>query len=167
MSKLHHVAYRCSDARETTEFYSELLGFPLVMSLVQEDVPSIKKSEPHIHIFFRMSDGSFVAFFDTLGDTPPLGSLEGDWAQHLAIDMEDQASVEPILSRLEAAGVEVVGPVNHGICNSYYFRDPSGHRLEIAVPTEDADRIFEEEQSEADDILDQWMARKEASRASS
>ena len=37
--------------------------------------------------------------------------------------------------RIESHGVEVLGPVDHGICKSIYFFDPNGHRLELAVDT--------------------------------
>ena len=40
--------------------------------------------------------------------------------------------------RLQADGVEVVGPNDHTLFKSIYFRDPSGpsgHRLELAVNT--------------------------------
>ena len=38
-------------------------------------------------------------------------------------------------ARLEADGIEVVGPTDHTIFKSIYFFDPSGHRLELAADT--------------------------------
>ena len=35
-------------------------------------------------------------------------------------------------ARLEAAGLDVLGPVDHGLFDSIYFFDPNGHRLELA-----------------------------------
>ena len=37
--------------------------------------------------------------------------------------------------RLQADGVEVVGPNDPTLFKSIYLRDPSGHRLELAVNT--------------------------------
>ena len=37
--------------------------------------------------------------------------------------------------KLENDGIEVVGPTNHHIFQSIYFRDPDGHRLELAYDT--------------------------------
>jgi hypothetical protein len=37
--------------------------------------------------------------------------------------------------RLVAAGIDVIGPVNHTIFKSIYFFDPNGHRLELACNT--------------------------------
>ena len=38
-------------------------------------------------------------------------------------------------ARLEADGIDVVGPTDHTIFKSIYFFDPSGHRLELAANT--------------------------------
>lgn len=42
--------------------------------------------------------------------------------------------------RLQADGVEVVGPNDPTLFKSIYFRDPSGHRLELAVNTSTPER---------------------------
>ena len=46
VQKLNHVAYRCRDARETAEFYTEVLGLPLRHTIVQDYVPSTKANDP-------------------------------------------------------------------------------------------------------------------------
>ena len=43
--------------------------------------------------------------------------------------------------RLQDMGVEVLGPADHRICQSIYFHDPSGHRLELAFPTDTAEVV--------------------------
>ena len=64
---LHHFAWRCRDCEETRAFYEELLGLPLVHVIRADVVPSTGEHCPYVHIFFRMADGSHLAFFD-LGD---------------------------------------------------------------------------------------------------
>jgi catechol 2,3-dioxygenase-like lactoylglutathione lyase family enzyme len=64
---LHHYAYRCRDAEETRHFYEDILGLPLWHIIQSDYVPSTGEYCPYTHIFFRMSDGACVAFFD-LGD---------------------------------------------------------------------------------------------------
>ena len=64
VQKLNHFAWRCRDAEETRHFYEDILGLPLVHVIRQDRVPSTQDYCPHAHIFFRMTDGSCIAFFD-------------------------------------------------------------------------------------------------------
>ena len=50
---------------------------------------------------------------------------------HLAREVADEAELLAAKLRLEAAGVEVVGPTDHHIIKSIYFFDPIGVRLEL------------------------------------
>lgn len=159
LKKLHHVAYRCNDAQETVDFYTNVLGLKLAMGITAETVPSIQKYEPHIHIFFEMEDGSFIAFFDTASDEPE--SLD-DWAQHLALEISPD-SIEDLVGRLKSNAVDYIGPVDHGICDSYYFHDPSGHRLEAAVRKDDP-AMWEESAKDAHRLLNEWNDRKATQR---
>ena len=43
--------------------------------------------------------------------------------------------------RLQADGVEVVGPTDHTLFKSICLRDPSGHRLELALNTGTPERV--------------------------
>jgi catechol 2,3-dioxygenase-like lactoylglutathione lyase family enzyme len=135
---LHHFAYRCRDAEETRAFYEDLLGLPLIHVIASERAPSTGEHCPYCHVFFRMRDGSCLAFFD-LGDGRP---AEPDpqtpaWANHLALELADEAELLSAKARLEAAGVEVVGPTDHHIIKSIYFFDPNGVRLELTCRTAD------------------------------
>jgi catechol 2,3-dioxygenase-like lactoylglutathione lyase family enzyme len=161
--RLHHVAYRCLDAEQTRAFYTDLLGLKFAAALVQDYVPSIAREEPHNHIFFEMADGSFIAFFDILHDTGPAGPLSPDWAQHLALEMESHREAEALSARLRAAGVKVIGPVSHGMCDSWYFYDPNGHRLEMAVRT-DSTEMWQGFAQVAPVQMDKWSALKADAR---
>lgn len=161
MKKLHHVAYRCADAAETVDFYTNIIGMPFAAAIVQEAVPSIGLAEPHTHIFFEMDDGSHLAFFEILGDTLPRTPVEKDWAQHLAMEVESDERAEQIAQRLKDRGVDVVGPVIHGgLAHSWYFYDPSGHRMEMAVRTPTEGGIFAEMRASAYADLARWQERK-------
>ena len=67
---LHHVAYRCKDARQTVDFYTTVLGLEYTMAVAEDRVPSTLEKNPYFHLFFRMDDGSFIAFFE-LPESPP------------------------------------------------------------------------------------------------
>lgn len=133
---LHHFAYRCRDAEETRAFYEDLLGLPLAHVITADHVPSTGEYCPYCHIFFQMTDGSYVAFFD-LGDgtaTVPDPETPG-WVNHLALEVESEEKLLDAKARLEAAGVEVLGPTDHHIIKSIYFFDPNGIRLELTCQT--------------------------------
>ncbi|WP_338073425.1 hypothetical protein [Halioglobus japonicus] len=64
---------------------------------------------------------------------------------------------------MEAEGLEVIGPTNHGIFQSIYFRDPNGHRLELVANT-----CTDEEMAElnrvAPAMLEEWSQTRKAPR---
>jgi catechol 2,3-dioxygenase-like lactoylglutathione lyase family enzyme len=134
IKQLHHVAYRCRDAKETADFYTRVVGLDYAMALSEDRVPSTGEAHPYMHVFFRMDDGSYVAFFELPG-SPQMGRDPNTpaWVQHLALRVSDEAALLRAKQRIESHGVEVLGPVDHGICRSIYFFDPNGHRLELTV----------------------------------
>ena len=136
IKSLHHVAYRCKDAKQTVDFYTKVLGLEYAMALAEDRVPSTGEHSPYMHIFFRMHDGSYVAFFE-IPESPPMGRDENTplWVQHLALRVPDMKTLLAYKKKLQKLGLEVVGPTDHTICKSIYFFDPNGHRLELAVDT--------------------------------
>ncbi len=135
VQRLNHVAYRCRDAQETTEFYADVLGLRLAHTIVQDRVPSTQELAPHAHIFFELGDGSWVAFFDVSTEPHVAQETNPDWAQHLALEVDSLEILAEKQAALEAHGIDVLGPVDHGFIQSIYFYDPNGHRLELAART--------------------------------
>lgn len=139
---LHHVAYRCKDARETVDFYTKVLGLEYTMAVAEDRVPSTQEKNPYFHLFFRMDDGSFIAFFE-LPESPPMGRdpATPPWVQHLALRVADEETLLKCKRHIESCGVEVLGPIDHTICKSIYFFDPNGHRLELTWSTATAEMV--------------------------
>ena len=162
ISGLHHAAYRCKDAKKTVEFYRDLLDLDFNIAVAENVVPSTGEWSPHIHIFLQMADGSFVAFFELPEDKG--GILDDEtpkWVQHLALKVPDMPTLLAYKARLEAAGVDVLGPTDHTICQSIYFFDPSGHRLELTIDTTSAE-LGEKLRASAGDTLEVWSKTKRA-----
>lgn len=160
--RLHHVAYRCLNAAETVDFYTNVIGLKFAHAIAQDRVPSTQEFSPHLHIFFEMQDGSYLAFFELAAAPPPLRDPNTpDWVQHLALEVADQAALLAGKHRLQARGVDVVGPTDHGFCKSIYFFDPSGHRMEMTVRTEQPGALDRYE-AEAPGILARWEKRRRA-----
>ena len=64
IKKIHHVAYRCNDAKETVTFYQDVLDMDLVLAIAEDQVPSTKEPDPYIHIFLDAGQGNVLAFFE-------------------------------------------------------------------------------------------------------
>jgi len=159
---LHHVAYRCRDAKETTEFYRDVMGLDLDIALAENRVPSTGEWSPHIHIFFRMGDGSFLAFFE-VPESPDMGLDPNtpEWVQHLALKVAGMAELEEVKARAVARGVKVVGPTDHKICQSIYFFDPNGHRMEVTIDTATPE-MAAALNARAEAVLEEWSRTKRA-----
>src|SRR5258708_2430444 len=117
LKKLHHVAYRCADAQKTVDFYTRMLGLKFAHALSNDRVPSTQAWSPHLHIFFEMEDGSYIAFFEV--PCSPAAQKDPntpDWVQHLALEVESEQILLDTKKKLEAAGVKVVGVTDHEFC---------------------------------------------------
>ena len=159
---LHHYAYRCRDCEETRAFYEGVLGLPLVHVIRADVVPSTGERCPYVHVFFRMADGSHLAFFD-LGDNVAAEPSPNTpaWVNHIALRVDSVAALRAAKARLQAAGVEVLGITDHDIIESIYFFDPNGIRLELTVPTASAETTARHAQ-EAHAAVEAWTREKRA-----
>ena len=160
--KIHHVAYRCKDAKETVEWYVKHLKMDFVLAIAEDEVPSTKAADPYMHVFLDAGNGNILAFFE-LPTCAPMGRDENTpaWVQHIAFKVESVEKLEEVKTRLQAAGIDVVGPTNHTIFKSIYFFDPNGHRLELAadVGTPEMYRKLDEVKW---DMLNEWAETRRA-----
>ncbi|MBX9428872.1 VOC family protein [Ralstonia pseudosolanacearum] len=166
LKKLHHVEYRCRDAAETVDFYTNGIGLKFAAALINH-ASSTGIQAANNNVFFEMEDGSYICFFEILGSKEPLVPVAFDWAQHLALEVRDEARAEAICARLRARGVDVVGPVHHGaLGSSWHFYDPSGHRMELIVkPEVPATAIWDNFSASAYDDLAKWVEMKKGAGA--
>ena len=136
VQRLHHVAYRCLDAKQTVEWYKKHLDMDFVLAIAEDQVPSTGAPDPYMHIFLDMGQGNVLAFFE-LPNSPTMGRDENTpkWVQHLAMKVDSVDTLLKAKAKLEASGIEVIGPTDHTIFKSIYFFDPNGHRLELAADT--------------------------------
>lgn len=159
---MYHFAFPCRDAEETRHFYEDILGLPLVNSMVCERVPSTGEEQPYVHFFHELENGSYLAFFDLGGEDMPAPSPNTpEWVQHFAIETASIENVEAMRLRLAEHGVETTPLVDHEFVKSIYFFDPNGLRLEITTRTEEPG-FLEESARTARGALDGWTARKRA-----
>ena len=163
--QLHHYAYRARDAEETRQFYEDILGLPLYHIIQSDYVPSTGEYCPYTHFFFRLQDGSFIAFFDLGDDEAALPSPNTPkWVNHISFRVDSIAALEAMKARLEAHGVEVLGITDHHIFHSIYFFDPNGIRLELTAQLADEFQMLQESRT-AHARLAEWTARKQQWRS--
>ena len=155
---VNHLALVCRDMAETQDFYTRILGMPLVKTVALPDGGQ--------HFFFDCGGSNLLAFFwweDAPAAAPGIASVADFPSKprsavgsmnHVAFTV-DEDELAPALERLKAAGVPVLPQVvNHddsemGVARdlhpgvfvrSVYFRDPNGIMLEFAALTRKLDR---------------------------
>ena len=137
---LHHVGLATHDMESTLAFYEEVLGFPAVVCemIEPEGGGAIR------HAFIDVGNGELLAFMeanDVSGVAPDFdtginrGLGTGSGMYHFAFKASDPAELEALRCDLEAKGVPVRGIVDHGWCQSIYFRDPNFVQLEFCCLT--------------------------------
>jgi catechol 2,3-dioxygenase-like lactoylglutathione lyase family enzyme len=109
IKKVHHVAYRCVDAKQTVEWYEKYLGMQFILAIAEDEVPSTKEPDPYMHIFLDAGQGSVLAFFEL----PTRPAMERDpntpvWVQHLALEVDSVDTLLATKARLQADGIDVV-----------------------------------------------------------
>jgi glyoxylase I family protein len=165
VQQLHHYAYRARDAEETRSFYEDVLGLPMYHIIQSDVVPSTGEFCPYTHFFFRLQDGSFIAFFDLGDDIAAEPSPNTPkWVNHISFRVNTVQDLIDTKARLEAAGVDVLGVTDHHIFKSIYFFDPNGIRLELTAQLADEFQMLQESKT-AHARLNDWTARKNAWRA--
>ncbi|MHA3791196.1 VOC family protein [Sphingomonas sp. YL-JM2C] len=160
---LNHAAWVTHDVEKTADFYTRIMGMALASTVYDDSVPSTGDAFPYFHIFFRMQDGSTIAFFEAPGlpERPEPSHPAYDIFDHIALEARDRSEVDQWHAWLVSNGVDVIGPTDHkGLIYSIYFHDPNGLRLEITTPL-DAEWNRHSERAAAD--LKMWCdAKKQA-----
>jgi catechol 2,3-dioxygenase-like lactoylglutathione lyase family enzyme len=152
---INHLALVCEDMARTVDFYSNVLGMPLIKTI---DLPGGMGQ----HFFFDIGNGDSLAFFwfpeapdrapgvaspARMVGTGSLATAHGSM-NHVAFDVAPE-KMEEYRERLIARGIEVTEILNHDnsplqasptvtddvFVRSMYFFDPDGVLLEFAAWT--------------------------------
>jgi catechol 2,3-dioxygenase-like lactoylglutathione lyase family enzyme len=152
---INHLALVCRDMKKTVEFYSGILGMPLVKTI------QLPKDSGQ-HFFFDIGKGDQLAFFwfpeapkkvpgvthaASLVGHGPITSAHASM-NHVAFDVPVEKIAE-YQKKLMVAGVEVTPVIFHDesenqasltdtdstFVRSIYFKDPDGILLEFAAST--------------------------------
>jgi catechol 2,3-dioxygenase-like lactoylglutathione lyase family enzyme len=154
---LHHNAYRCRDSEETRRFYEDFLGLPLADAFEIKTTKTGRNTNV-LHSFFRLGDGSFLAFFEA-PDRPFEFKTQHDYDLHIALEV-DAGTLKRMFEKGKASGVETRGIVDHGFIHSIYFRDPNGYVIELTAPAPNSDEYLKEAAKKAHATLAEWQEAK-------
>jgi catechol 2,3-dioxygenase-like lactoylglutathione lyase family enzyme len=155
---LHHNAYRCRDSEETRRFYEDFLGLPLANAFRIDTTMTGRKTNGVLHSFYRMDDGSCLAFFEAPG-VPFEFKAQHDFDLHIALEVSHE-NLKPMLEKGKAAGIETRGVSDHGFIDSIYFRDPNGYVIELTAKRDDHERAMDPAANGARRELEAWQASK-------
>lgn len=137
ITAINHLAFITPDLVKTIRFYRDLLGFELTAGVGHDG---------YRHYFFSFGDNQ-VAFFEYEGasamerkfhgvkTTKPLGF------DHVSFTVPSVEDLYVYRDKLEAAGIEVTGPIDHGTIWSIYFFDNNEIPLEISVDIMDVTEV--------------------------
>jgi glyoxylase I family protein len=165
-----HYAIVTHDMEATRHFWEDVLGMPLVASLVGDEDWTHNKKSNFVHCFFELADGSGVAFFQFAdGARDEKFQITRDaYELHIALGVDGKERLMEYKDRLEEAGVEVVNEIDHGICHSIYMHDPNGMSVELTTALPTSYDMMEREVSCAHATLGKWLeddSKRKAARA--
>lgn len=135
---IHHIAIMTGDMKRQIAFFSDVLGCRLVALFDMHGVPG------GIHAFLHLADDCSFSLVQLPGTAEiPVeigkthaGSGAGNAApgtmQHLAFKVSSRDDLLAMRDRIRSRGVNVIGPINHGMCQSIYFAGPEQLALEVA-----------------------------------
>mgnify|MGYP000373722961 CR=1 FL=1 len=157
LSKIHHVAYRCRDAKQTVEFYNNVLGMEYLSAFSEDHVPSTGEYDPYMHVFLDAGGGNVIAFFELPNQPDMTRDLNTpEWVQHIAFEVANLETLLAAKAHVEAQGIAVIGPTFHGIFRSIYFFDPNGIRLEFSYQAHDDSDVR---------VLERWTQTRDEALA--
>jgi catechol 2,3-dioxygenase-like lactoylglutathione lyase family enzyme len=150
---VHHLAIATRDVKKQVEFFSQVCGMELVAMYWMHGM------ENTVHAFLRLGDSASLALVQSpameridpaLGVSHPGftgGDVAGGAMQHVAFNVDSGAALLAMRDRLRSHGHWVMGPIDHGMCQSIYATAPEGVMIEFSTSAEpiDADQWIDPE----------------------
>ena len=136
-SGVHHLAISTADMKAQLTFFTDVLGAELKALYWMHGVSNT------FHGFVELSPTCYIAFQQhpdnrdeqIIGVTHAGnagGRVTAGTMQHLAFNVTDLDELLAMRDRIRSRGIPVIGPMDHGMCQSMYFAGPEGLALEIA-----------------------------------
>ena len=135
---LHHIAISTGDIKSQIAFFSDVLGMELVALYWMHGVENtfhgfMKMGEASVAFVFKEENKSIESVLGqthsgNAGDASAPGTM-----QHIAFNVDTLDDVLAMRDRIRSRGINVMGPIDHGLCHSIYFAGPEHLMLEIST----------------------------------
>lgn len=154
---LHHHAVVVKDLKATHDFYTRILGLPMVATWCEETA----EGQKYCHAFFEIEDGGCLAFFQFADEKDYQAYRRPDELSpfhHIALS-GTKAYQEAVVQRAQDNQV-VCQSQDHGYCHSFYAYDPDQHMVEITVDCDERSVVerVKELQANPEAELERWLA---------
>lgn len=134
---INHLAISTRDIKGQIAFFSDVLGGELKALYWMHGVPNT------FHAFVELGPTCYLAFAQTPANPTAIelgvthsgnagGPVTAGTMQHLALNADTLDELYEIRDRIRSRGVQVMGPIDHGMCQSIYFAGLEGLSLEVA-----------------------------------
>ena len=118
--KVGHVVLKVRDVARAEQFYTEVLGFEVVMRL---DRPR--------GVFFTLGEQHHdIAVLEMPADAEPVKDNQVG-LHHVALQVDSLAELQECYRTLKAHNVRITSTIGHFITKSIYFLDPEGNGFEL------------------------------------
>lgn len=136
---VHHLAISTTDIKQQIEYFTDVLGCELAALYWMHGV------EGAWHAFLKLNDQSYIAFVEMpqnaeasaeIGTTHagwPGGASAGGTMQHVSFNVETYDDLLAIRDRIRSRGLNIYGPIDHGMCHSIYFAGHEDLSLEVST----------------------------------
>ena len=139
---VNHIAICTADMKAQIEFFTDVLGMELVALYPIGD----EAGTVHGYLKFNDSCSLILVYTPETGNIKPikgishakhpaLSSAPGT-IQHIAFNVDSFDEMILLRDRIRSKGVNILGPLDHGMCQSMYFGGPEDLTLEIATSEE-------------------------------
>jgi catechol 2,3-dioxygenase len=118
--KVGHVVLKARDLKRAEQFYTEVLGFEVVMRL----------NRPR-GVFFTLGEQHHdLAVLEVSPEAEPAKD-EQVGLHHIALQVGSFAELKEFYRTLKAHNVTITATIDHFITKSIYFLDPDGNGFEL------------------------------------
>jgi catechol 2,3-dioxygenase-like lactoylglutathione lyase family enzyme len=136
---IHHLAISTADIKAQIEYFTDVLGCELVALYWMHGAKGAW------HGFLELNEHSSIAFvqMDAIASIEPIpgvthagngaGTTAGGTMQHVAFNVDTYDELLAMRDRIRSRGINVMGPIHHGMCDSIYFAGVEGLTLEVAT----------------------------------